>query len=424
MYSPSFKPCASDPLRLRFWQLPFVLLALAFFSNLGLVQAQSDLPKTQQAETARRFTWEILPPVTWPMRGNTPQRLNPPLFYPTDGTATEAKLKLRLVNQTSQPLMLNRSALGVASEPLTLKPEEAIVADYTYSFAPGGTQVLNPFEITLSDGTTTAIAKAVFVALKKGEAIVFAYDLDQDGADEYVLENDRLRVIVSPNAGARAIALIDKRTGVNAFAEAGALGDKFAELDPADTARRKAGIEALIQRPYAAEILSAQGARAGLRLSHYAADAYPDGARLERFITLEARADYFTVDYLVTPKTPDGVQALWSSSSLVIGDPDLHAKRWLAASGEFAFAATKTKALDANSGWVAAPLNPTATLAVLWRSSDVQTAEVEMKESSSLVNLKFKPFATAQPHAYRLAFGLGGWTPARLRTERARVLGR
>jgi hypothetical protein len=425
MYRPSFKHCEPGQSHLLFRRLCFILLALAAFSdNISRVQAQATSSPTQQPETKRRFTWEILPPVMWPVRGNTPQRLNPPLFYPSDDNATEAKLKLRLTNNTSQPLTLNRSALGVASEPLQMKPEEVIVAEYTYTFAPGSSQVLNPFEITLSDGVTTEVAKAAFVALKKGEAVVFTYDVDQDGFDDYVLENERLRLMVSPQLGARAFGLIDKRTGVNAFASEGALGDKFVELDPADAVRRKEGMEGTFNRPYAAEILAAKGMRAGLRLSHYAADAYPNGARIERFITLEGGAEHFTVDYLATPKTPDGVQALLSANALVIGDPLLQTRRWLAADGEFAFAATKTKALDINSGWVAAPINPNATLAVLWRSGEVQAVEVEMKESSSFVNLKFKPFVRSEPHAYRVAFGLGAWTPARLQTERARILGR
>ncbi len=420
MYRPDFNFC--EQARLLF--LLALLSVVCFVGDIRHGQAQSALSPAQQTETKRRFTWEILPPVTWPLRGNTPQRLNPPLFYPSDDNATEAKLKLRLVNNTAQPLTLNRSALGVASEPLNLKPNEVIVADYTYTFAPNGRQVLNPFEITLSDGVTTEVAKVAFVALKKGEAVVFTYDVDQDGFDDYVLENERLRLIVSPKAGARGIALVDKRTGVNAFAAEGGLGDKFVELDPANAARRKQGMDGTFNRPYVAEILSPKGAQAGLRLSHYAADVYPDGVRIERFIRLEAGAEHFTVDYLVTPKTPDGVQALWSANSLVIGDPVLQPKRWLAAGGEFMFAAAQTRALDVNSGWVAAPINPNATLAVLWRSSEVQAAEVEMKESSSFVNLKFKPFATAQPHAYRIAFGLGAWTPARLQAERTRILGR
>ncbi|MBI1760631.1 MAG: beta-galactosidase [Acidobacteria bacterium] len=382
---------------------------------------------TQRAEISRRFSWEILPPVTWPLRADTAQRITPPLFYPTDDNATEAKLKLQMTNHSPQPLTLNRSALGVASEPLKLKPDEVVVADYTYSFAPGAPQVLNPFEIAISDGATTEVAKAAFVALKKGAAVAFAYDVDQDGFDDYVLENEHLRLIVSPNAGARAFALIDKHSGVNAFTSVGGLRDKFVELDPTDptrNARRKRGMYGTFNRPYAAEILSAQGARAALRLSYYAADAYPDGARIERFIVLAGGADYFTVDYLVTPKTPDGVQAFWSSNSLAIGDPVLQTKRWVVVTGAFAFTAAQTKTLDVNSGWVAAPVNPTATLAVLWRSSEVQTAEVEMKDFSSFINLKFKPFVTREPQAYRVAFALGAWTPARLLAERARILGR
>ncbi len=404
------------------------LCALVFTCKtaIGHAQHQQSQPNTptQQTETKRRFTWEILPPVTWPLRANTPQRLNPPLLYPAADNATEAKLRLQLVNRSAQPLTLNRSALGVAAEPLKLKPAEVIVAEYTYSFAPGAAQVLQPFEITLSDGTTTEVVKAVFVALKKGEAVAFAYDVDQDGFDDYVLENERLRLIVAPHAGARAFALIDKRSGVNAFASEGALRDTFAEIDPADQARRGRGMDGPFNHPYAAELLANKGARVGLRLSYYAADAYPDGARLERFIVLEAGAEHFTVDYLVTPKTPDGVQALWSANALAIGDPVLQTKRWLVAAGEFAFAAAQTRALDVNSGWVAAPLNAQATLAVLWRAGEVHTAEVEMKDFSSFVNLKFKPFVSREPHAYRVAFGLGAWTPARLQAERARILGR
>ena len=382
---------------------------------------------TQRAEITRRFAWEILPPVTWPLRADTAQRITPPLIYPSDDNATEAKLKLQMTNHSAQPLTLNRSALGVASVPLKLKPDEVVVADYTYSFAPGAAQVLNPFEISISDGTTNEVAKAAFVALKKGAAVAFAYDVDQDGFDDYVLENEWLRLIVAPNAGARAFALIDKRTGVNAFTSVGGLRDKFVELDPTDptqNARRKRGMYGMFNRPYAAEIIAAQGPRAGLRLSFDAPDVYPDGAHIERIIVLEGGADFFTVDYLVTPRTPDGVQALWSANSLAVGDPVLQTKRWQAAGGEFAFAAAQTKALDVNSGWVAAPLNANATLAVLWRASEVQTAEVEMKDFSSFVNLKFKPFATRAPHAYRVAFALGAWTPARLQAERARILGR
>ncbi|MEK7833509.1 MAG: hypothetical protein AAB401_20630 [Acidobacteriota bacterium] len=46
-----------------------------------------------------------------------------------------------------------------------------------------------------------------------------------------------------------------------------------------------------------------------------------------------------------------------------------------------------------------------------------------MNESTtSLVNLKFKPFASATAHAYRLAFYFGAQPPERLRAEGARML--
>jgi hypothetical protein len=127
--------------------------------------------------------------------------------------------------------------LGTAFLPVELQPHETRTSEYVFGFPPGTRQVLHPFEIKLNDGQTTELAKVNCVALRKGEAVAFAYDIDQDGFDDYVLENEWLRLIVSPQAGARAFALIDKRTGTNVFTSVGGLRDKFVELDPMDPTR-------------------------------------------------------------------------------------------------------------------------------------------------------------------------------------------
>jgi hypothetical protein len=47
-----------------------------------------------------------------------------------------------------------------------------------------------------------------------------------------------------------------------------------------------------------------------------------------------------------------------------------------------------------------------------------------MKDSSSFFNLKFKPFTTAGPHNYRLAFYFGALKADQAGSERNRILGR
>jgi hypothetical protein len=383
------------------------------------------------AEILPRFSWRVYPAVNspkfaWPLRADTQATINPPLIYPSDDNATTANFNLRMGNNSAEEITINRKSMLVNSLPLRLNPDEEYMSAYTYNFAPGTKAALNPFTVTISDGKLTETISVNFVALKKGEAVAFAYDIDADGFDDYVLENDYLRLIVSPNAGARSFALINKRTGANVFTSVGALRDKFTELDPQDptrNARRKRGMYGLFNRAYLAEIKEGMGKRVTLSLSYDAPDVHPAGARIERVITLDAGDEHFTVDYRVTPKTADGKQAFWSSNSIAIGDPVNKARSFVAADGAFDFVASKTRVLNTASGWVAAQASATETFAVLWRPDEVNAAEVEMKDFSSFVNVKFKPFANAAAHAYRLAFYFGALRAEQVAASRSRMLG-
>lgn len=383
------------------------------------------------AEILPRFSWRVYPAVNspkfaWPLRADTQATINPPLIYPSDDNATTAHFNLRVGNNSAEEITINRKSTLINSLPLKLKPDEEYMFTYTYNFAPGTKSALNPFAVTISDGKLTETARVNFVSLKKGEAVAFAYDIDADGFDDYVLENDSLRLIVSPNAGARSFALINKRTGANVFTSVGGLRDKFTELDPQDPTRnprRKRGVYGTFNRAYVAEIKEGMGKRVALSLSYDAPDVYPSGARIERVITLNAGDEHFTVDYNIAPKTADGKQAFWSSSSIAIGDPISKARSFIAADGAFDFAAAKTRALNVSSGWVAAQASASETFAVLWRPDEVSAAEVEMKDFSSFVNVKFKPFANAGAHAYRLAFYFGALKAEQVAASRSRILG-
>ncbi len=386
---------------------------------------------TLTADVAPRFSWQVFPKVAIPLRADTKLEIHPPLFLPSDANATSAKFSLRTGNNTSQPITLSRESLLLTALPLKLAADEEMQSEFTFNYTPGEKSAINPFNIKLSDGVLTETAKVNLLTLRKGEAVAFAYDVDRDGFDDYLLENEFLRLVVSPRAGARSFALINKRTGQNVFTSVGGLRDKFVELDPSDPTRnprRKRGMYGTFNRPYAAEILAGMGGEVILKLDYDATDVYPAGARIERRITLKAGEEFFTVDYRVTPKVADGKQAFWSASSIVTGDPAIQSKRFFSAEGGFNFDKAKTRALNAAAGWLAAAVDGQTTFAVLWRDSEVEISEVEMKDFSSLINLKFKPFAAqsanGRPHSYRLAFYFGALPAERLAAERTKILTR
>ncbi len=379
---------------------------------------------TATAEILPRFSWQVFPKTAIPLRADTALTINPPLLLPTDAGATSAQFSLRVGNNTSQPITLKRESLFLNALPLKLAPDEEMQSTFTFNYAPGEKSALNQFNVTLSDGALTETARVVPVTLRKGEAIAFAYDVDRDGFDDYVMENEFLRLVISPNAGARAFTLLNKRTGQNVFTGIGGLRDKFVELDPADPTRnpkRKRGAYGTFNRAYSAEVVSGMGAQSVLKLSYDAPDVFPSGAHIERTITLKGGEEFFTVDYRVTPKVANSKQAFWSASSIAVGDPANQARKFSASEGSFDFAANKIR--EVKGGWLAAPIGGQNTFGIFWREAETETVEVEMKDFSSLVNLKFKPFASATEHSYRLAFYFGALPPERLQAERMRLLG-
>ncbi len=387
---------------------------------------QSYFSSPVQAEIHKRFDWRIYPAVTWPIRADSKQAIRPPLIYPMDDNATTATFNVRFLNHMSKELNLSRQSMLVNALPMRLQPEEEILTTYTYKFEPNTKSVLHPFRVTASDGTLTENIEVNFVALRKGEAIAFAYDIDRDGFEDYVLENEFLRLIVSPNAGGRAFALIDKRSGKNVFTSVGGLRDKFVELDPQDPTRnprRKRGAYGTFDRPYAAQIVEGMGKQVTLKLSYDAPDIYPAGARIERAVVLQAGEQYVTVDYRITPNagTADGRQAFWTASSIIAGDPVLKVSRFVTGAGGFEFAAMKNRVLDGASGWLAVPIDAQTTFGLFWREEEVEVSEVEMKEFSSILNLKFKPLSQAETYSYRVAYSLGALRPDQFSSLKAKI---
>jgi hypothetical protein len=136
-----------------------------------------------------------------------------------------------------------------------------------------------------------------------GRAQAFAMDVYRDGNKAIVLQNSLVRVIIAPNAGARAFVFEDLAKGVNAFTTVGALRDDVKIEPPLSTADKIAKYThqfpaGMFNRPYRAEIVG-RGNTASARFSYDAPDVVPHGAHFERIITLAPDARSFTVDQTV-----------------------------------------------------------------------------------------------------------------------------
>lgn len=161
----------------------------------------------------------------------------------------------------------------------------------------------------------------LMVTIDRGTAVAFAEDLDRDGFPEVILENSELRLIVTPQAGARSFALLDKRSHKNLFTSVGAFRDKFlfSEYSPTRTLPRQIrGYFGLHNRPYQFEIIASGGNTAIARFFYDAPDVAPSGALVQKTITLHGSEAYFEVEYQVTPRLvlKDILQGFISSNSV------------------------------------------------------------------------------------------------------------
>lgn len=166
-------------------------------------------------------------------------------------------------------------------------------------------------ELQVRSGRERRASPILFAIVGESGVTNYQYDFDRDGAPEWVLENAALRLIVSPEEGGRALALVDKSFGLNMTTNVGALRDHFAYTPnlPSTRPERARGRYGLFNRPYLAEWVPGQGGSA-LRLSFEAPDVFPFGAKIVKVVRMSGPESVF-VDYEV------GLNALLSAEAQI-----------------------------------------------------------------------------------------------------------
>ena len=218
----------------------------------------------------------------------------------------------------------------------------------------------------------------------------------RDGEGAIVLQNDVVRVVVAPDAGARAFVLEDLATGRNAFTMVGALRDDVSIAPPLSTTDRigkytRSFPAGFFNRAYDATIV-ADSRDAVVHLRYAAPDVVPAGARIERTLRLRphSRAFEVTSDAAFAPGPRAAEQRLVEISSLVAGDPR-GAASWIVLDPRPSAFARGPHAVEAAGAIALYDLRTTMLVALVWAPGSIEQASLDERADSAVARLQFAP---------------------------------
>jgi hypothetical protein len=270
--------------------------------------------------TPNEFDYSVWNAITLPVSANTFLRTYPPLVA-IDPDLPATVLFSGVNHNTKSPRGVDITITGPlrGGDSFTIPEEKSSVGKVTLKPSGADAMALAPDADGLLHGTvklrigrdqrTIPIA---FLQLPKDGLRHYRFDFDRDGADEWVLESDRLRLIVSPESGGRAIALADKSNGANLTTSVGLLRDAFSYTGNSSGGNplRARGRYGLFNRAYTAEWLGEKD-NPELKLDDDAPDVFPSGASVEKSIRFDG-PDALQVEYHVSLnpiKSGDGTMA-------------------------------------------------------------------------------------------------------------------
>jgi amino acid transporter len=258
-----------------------------------------------------------------------------------------------------------------------------------------------------SDAALPLGAPSPFRPVAPHTADAYAADVYRDGSRAIVLDNGIVRVVVAPDAGARAFDFGDIATGRSVFTSVGALRDDVAIEPPLSTTDRIARYThdfpaGMFNRPYAATI-DESGPSARVSVRYDAPDVLPNGMRFERTIALEPDARAFDVDERASFASGSATletQRAVSVTSLSVGaGSDMSTRRVLSPTAAAFVAGASVSVTAGNAlGFYDTSTHELATIA--WRPGDVDDATILERRYSIVVRLTL-----ARAHAAHTRYG-------------------
>ena len=267
--------------------------------------------------TQDEFTLAVWNAARLPVSYNESMRTYPPLIVAQPGRAPSVVLAAFNLNtefsQNAQATVdgpLRGSAIyQIAPQSSEIERIKLKLQEKNSPALPIGPDGLIHETILVKDGQDHRVIPIAFLPLHAEGTTAYRYDFDRDGADEWVLENGVLRLVVSPESGGRAIALMDKTGGENLSTSVGLLRDNFLFTPNPEgiNPRRARGLYGMFNRAYAAQ-WGGDAINPSLELHYDAPDVYPAGASIDKTVQIEGPATV-RVDYRVKLAAEKGENA-------------------------------------------------------------------------------------------------------------------
>lgn len=285
-----------------------------FIQTIALRLPHAREPKSEKAKRSKK---QLLPSdlryivenaVRFPVSENAFLTTYPPLIVPDADNKLTVLMSVenhnvyngREVNLTlAHPLRGDRDVIALprssTSTEIDLPGSDADRA--SLPLAPDG---LFHATVTLRSGHDSQDLPLVFLLHRKATVDHYRFDFDRDGMNEWVLESDRLRLVVSPESGGRAMALMDKVSGADLSTSVGLFRDGFSLNDSAAArdATHPGGLYGFFNRAYSAQWLTDATPKKNpsLELKYDSPDALPSGASIQKTFRFDgadtARAEY------------------------------------------------------------------------------------------------------------------------------------
>jgi hypothetical protein len=264
------------------------------------------LEKQSPAKHPRGFSFDVFNAVRFPLGSDASISTHPPLILADAGSGGSLVVSSWNPSDTARlvDFSLNGAFHGTSYARVFPGEEQLTRLRFQPTRSSGATEPASTAssdgllrgELGIHTGRSQTGGPVLLLTAGENKTIHYQYDFDRDGALEWVLESNRLRLIVSPADGGRAMALVDKSTNEDLITFGGAMNDRFDRAD-APTAAKGAG-DLPSNREYLAEWVEEKQGTA-LRLTYDDPEIAPMGTRIEKTVRLVA-ADAVEISYRIS----------------------------------------------------------------------------------------------------------------------------
>ena len=272
------------------------------------------------------FEYSVSSPagVTFPLREDQSFALVHPLLMSLNlpGEAiVRVKLKNWLDHQQTVSVATEQSDLELTPASASVKLAAGAEQTVEMHVKPTKSSGLYHLSVRLHGEGLEVVERSFIAVVAPHDSLAYAFDFDRDGFDDVILENQQVRLFISPKAGGRSFGFVLKSTNHNSFDSIGGLHDTFAtRFEPDDLKGlpdwTRANWLGLYNRPYVYRISKVSGHHVEVQLAYEAPDIYPKGVKLTRTMSLDGDQNVVVADYKLTPLGIDKPQAFILENSV------------------------------------------------------------------------------------------------------------